>query len=276
MPFTPSHAIVALPFRRRAGVAGALAVGAMAPDLPLFVRFIPLPYGVTHEWRWLPLTVVFAFLLLMLWRCVLRPAASQLVPRAVGERLPADWDASAAQSLRELVGSLRGFVVSVFALAVGILSHITWDAFTHVGRAGTRVLPVVGEMWGVLPGYKWLQHGSSVVGLIVLAVWLVQWWRAQSPHARSVPVAPSWLWIVWLGSLAVLLVGAWVCGLVLYGPITAGFTYQHLAYRMLPPACAVWGGITVVLCVMLQVRRNWAARDTPEGKHEFARTPGSA
>ena len=38
MPFTPSHAVVALPFVRTPLVPAAIAVGAMAPDLPLFVR----------------------------------------------------------------------------------------------------------------------------------------------------------------------------------------------------------------------------------------------
>lgn len=38
MPFTPSHAIVALPFVRSPLAPAAVAVGAMAPDLPLFTR----------------------------------------------------------------------------------------------------------------------------------------------------------------------------------------------------------------------------------------------
>ena len=40
MPFTPSHAVVALPFLRTPLVPAAIAVGAMTPDLPLFVRGI--------------------------------------------------------------------------------------------------------------------------------------------------------------------------------------------------------------------------------------------
>ena len=41
---------------------------------------------------------------------------------------------------------------------------------------------------------------------------------------------------------------AWVIGLAVYGPLDAEFTIQHLAYRVLPQACAVWGLVTVVLC----------------------------
>ncbi|WP_262927685.1 DUF4184 family protein [Microbacterium sp. NIBRBAC000506063] len=48
MPFTPSHAVVALPFVRTPLLPAAIAVGAMAPDLPLFLRGTPLTYQVTH------------------------------------------------------------------------------------------------------------------------------------------------------------------------------------------------------------------------------------
>ena len=57
MPFTPSHAVVALPFLRTPLVPAAIAVGAMAPDLPLFLRGMPLHYGLTHSLAWLPLTI---------------------------------------------------------------------------------------------------------------------------------------------------------------------------------------------------------------------------
>ena len=58
MPFTPSHAVVALPFVRTPLVPAAIAIGAMTPDLPLFVRALPLDYGVTHSLGWLPATIL--------------------------------------------------------------------------------------------------------------------------------------------------------------------------------------------------------------------------
>ena len=48
------------------------------------------------------------------------------------------------------------------------LSHIVWDLFTHEGRVGRPALPVLDEQWGPLTGYKWLQYGSSVLGLVIL------------------------------------------------------------------------------------------------------------
>jgi hypothetical protein len=48
---------------------------------------------------------------------------------------------------------------------------------------------------------------------------------------------------------------AWLVGLTAFGPLDGEFTVAHLAYRVLPPACAVWGALTVALCIVVQVLR---------------------
>ena len=149
MPFTPSHAVVALPFVRTPLVPAAIAIGAMAPDLPLFVRGLPLHYGLTHDFAWLPVTVVLALVLLLVWRCVLRPAARELSPRMAGRAAAAGVGCGrrrrAARDVRDRAvrepaarGAWRGrgMLLLVVSLAIGIVSHIVWDLFTHEGRWG--------------------------------------------------------------------------------------------------------------------------------------------
>ncbi|GAA3622651.1 hypothetical protein GCM10022200_01020 [Microbacterium awajiense] len=266
MPFTPSHAVVALPFVRTPLVPAAIAVGAMTPDLPLFVRGIPLHYGLTHSLIWLPATIALALVLLLVWRCVLRPAARELSPRRLAERLPALWDRGAGDAARETFArrstdaapprpSVAATLLLLASLVIGLLTHIVWDLFTHEGRWGTLIVPALAEPWGPFPGYRWLQHGSSAVGLAILAVWATVWLATR--HPVDVPrLFPGWVrWTVWL-SLPALLVGAAVWGLVAFGPFTADFTPAHLAYRMLPPACAAWGALVVVVCAVVQIVRS--------------------
>ena len=264
MPFTPSHAVVALPFLRTPLVPAALAVGAMSPDLPLFVR-VGLPsYGITHDPAAIGLTVSLALGLLLVWRCVLRPAARELAPSWVACRLPQGWDGTAGDALRETFGVERGRVrvrsvgLLMLSLGLGILSHIAWDAFTHEGRAGVAVIPALAAQWGPLLGVKWLQHGSSLIGLVILAGWAVRRLiRAEtSPIAR---VLPTWVRVAWLTALPLALVVAWGSGLAMYGPLDAGFTIAHLAYRVLPPACAVWAAMTLALAIAAQWLRSRAA-----------------
>lgn len=262
MPFTPSHAVVALPFVRTPLLPAAIAVGAMTPDLPLFVRGTPLSYDLTHTLAWLPLTAVVALVLLLVWRCLLRPAMRELAPGWLARRLPREWDADARAGARETFArrgsrtpSRAGVVLLVVSLLLGVLSHILWDLFTHEGRWGVEVFPGLDEQWGPLLGLKWLQHGSSVVGLAILGVWALGRLRRADADAGLVRVLPGGARVVWWASLPLALLLAWAIGYVESGPFTTEATVAHLAYRVLPPACAIWGVGTLALCALVPVLR---------------------
>lgn len=271
MPFTPSHALVALPFIRTPLVPGAIAIGAMTPDLPLFLRGVGLNYSFTHTLGNIVWTALLAFVLFLVWRVVLRPAVPELVPAAVAGRLPVDWNAGGVDAARTAigVGERRTFPLLLAAsLILGVVSHILWDLFTHEGRGGVELLPVLDRMWGPLPGYKWLQHGSSVLGLAIIAVWAVFWLRRRAPRVDAQQHVPRAVRIVWWASLPVVLIAAWIFGLLSFGPLTPDFTVQHLAYRVLPTACAIWGVLTLGLCVVLAFRRRDHQRGSslPQGR----------
>lgn len=253
MPFTPSHAIVALPFIRTPLVPAAIAIGAMTPDLPLFVQRLGLPYGFTHSVPNVVWTTLIALVLFLVWRVVLRPGLVELAPNAVAWRLPEQWRRTGRAVVLDAVGSRGRFgypLLLVLSLMIGVLSHIAWDLFTHEGRWGVEVLPVLGEQWGPLPGYKWLQYGSGVVGMVILAIFAMLWIRRRpaQPHARLVP---NWLRWVWLLTLPAMLLAAWLLGLAALGPLSDEFTVQHLAYRTLPAASGLWGAMTMLLCVVI-------------------------
>ncbi len=249
MPFTPSHAVVALPFARTVpGLAAAVAAGAMTPDLPLFVRGTPLSYQITHSWSWIWLTAIVAAVLLLLWWLLIRPAVRELSPRPLAERLPGEWD----DGLRIERPAVR-IPILALGLLLGVATHILWDSFTHEGRAGVTALDL-DAMWGPLPAYKWLQYGSSAVGLAILAIAGAVWMRRRSPAPVS-RVLPDAARIAWWLSLPAILVIAWGFGWMTLGPFTAEFTPQHLAYRVLPPAVAVWVVPSLILCLVVQVRR---------------------
>ena len=259
MPFTPSHALVALPFIRTPLVPAAIAIGAMTPDLPLFLRGVGLDYSFTHTFANVLWTAVVAFVLFLVWRVVLRPAVGELSPLWLARRLPAEWSQSGVEAAGAAVGigTRRPWypVLLAVSLILGVLSHIVWDLFTHEGRWGVEVMPALEAMWGPLSGYKWLQHGSSAIGLIVIGIWAVLRLRRADPRDGLTRSVPAGVRIAWWLSLPAVLITAWVVGYLAYGPFIAGFTYQHLAYRMLPPACALWGALTLVLCLAVPLFR---------------------
>ncbi|TGO06429.1 DUF4184 family protein [Serinibacter arcticus] len=167
MPFTVSHAVVALPLRRTALPASAVAVGAMTPDLRLFVPFAPL-YSTTHSLAWLPVTTLLAGALWLAWRVVVLPAASDLSPSWCAARYAGSSATGATAS------PARRRLLATAALALGVLTHVVWDAFTHHGRWGVALAPVLDDRVRGVPLYAWFQDLSGVLGLLVLAVWF---WR---------------------------------------------------------------------------------------------------
>ncbi len=70
---------------------------------------------------------------------------------------------------------------------LGALTHVVWDAFTHLDRWGTRVFPVLGREVAGSPLYWYLQYGGSAVAAVVIAVFLARALR-RTPRAEPLGV----------------------------------------------------------------------------------------
>jgi hypothetical protein len=190
MPFTPTHALAAVPLARlRALTSSALAIGTMTPDLPMFLKATP-SYATTHSWGWGPISCLpYGLLLFALFRCCRGPAIA-FAPRGCRERL-------APYAAPALDMSMRGWASVVLSIALGVLTHIVWDGFTHAHRFGSALWPALNATWlsfagQELPGYKLLQYGSSAVGLPLLVGVMARWYRKQpAGSARSAMPAAS-------------------------------------------------------------------------------------
>lgn len=242
MPFTPSHAIVALPFARTPLPAGAVAVGAMAPDLPLFFPWAT-SYELTHGfpsllWLSLPLALV----LYAIWRLVIRPAVSALLlPEWLRARMPWSWDRTPRPDR-----PVRSAILVVVAALIGVVSHVFWDLFTHPRRLGSEWIPALGDEWGGVVGTTWLQHGSSAIGLAVLAVWAVVVARRAGVVHRSdrhgIAIVRVVAWI----AAGVALVGSFAVQIALDGIPTS---YQTLRDTAFPAGTTAGAAILVVALV---------------------------
>ncbi len=169
MPFTVSHVAAVVPLRERPGRAGlplaALAAGSMSPDLPYFMPWlVALGAGgtLTHSPAGIAtVDLVFGLVMWLVWY-LLAPALRDLMPGFVRARWPAGMPRRA------------GVPVLCAAVLVGAITHVVWDAFTHVGRFGHTHIPALAATYpsplGPLPGYRYLQYASGVLGLVVLGV----------------------------------------------------------------------------------------------------------
>lgn len=207
MPFTVSHAAAVLPFVRTPLPAAALVIGSMAPDLPFFVP-VGLPRSWTHSIAGaVSVDMLIAALALALWWGVLRAPAIDMMPRPVRERVaPHGWRPTPT-----------GFAWLIAAMFTGILTHLAWDSFTHAHYV-SDLFPVLQNPIDLavitVPLYTVLHAVSSLVGGVILVIWVLVWVKRTAPRDDARTVMPAririFLWVA-LAALSVgILLAFWV------------------------------------------------------------------
>jgi hypothetical protein len=157
----------------------------MAPDFEYFFR---LTYQ-GRSWHTMPglleLTLPSAFLALLIFHTLVKWPVISLLPRSWQARL-----VGPAHQFRWL--PLTRLFWIVISLAIGIASHVVWDGCTHLEGWGVQAWPALRASVFHLGGstitvYKLLQHGSTLVGLIVLAVCTGRWYRRATENEVELP-----------------------------------------------------------------------------------------
>ena len=191
MPLTLAHPAAVLPLRRLGLPLTALVTGSMVPDLPLFVSW-PDGRRLTHSVGGaLTLDLAVGVVVLVAWFGLVRDALVDLAPRAVRSRLAPH----VRLSRRELLLAPPG-------IALGALTHLAWDSFTHLEGRGAAAIGWLQDVHGGQPGYWWAQWFSAVVGLAAVGLACLGYLRRLpvrgdrppppcSPHVLTVAVAAA-------------------------------------------------------------------------------------
>ncbi|NLF05410.1 MAG: DUF4184 family protein [Actinomycetales bacterium] len=165
MPLTFAHPAAVLPLMRGPLVPLALVAGALAPDVPYFLRALRIPVSAQSWWEpFVNATTTHS------WLGALTAAAPLAVVLylafAFCER-PARWALPATGPVARRARGPLWLVWVVVSLVLGLLTHVAWDMLTESNRLH--------------------QHLSTAVGLVVLVV--VGWrqrgrWLTSSDPAR--------------------------------------------------------------------------------------------
>lgn len=174
MPLTIAHPAAVLLLPRTRLPLSALVVGSMAPDLEYLLRLAPTS-TISHTPAGLAFFCVPAGLaVLWLFHRVWLPPL-----------LVSDADGSGDTVARRpfAFGPPARLAIICAAILLGAITHVAWDSFTHRYGWMVRHWPLLAEPVGALPGglslpvFKVLQHGSTLLGLAVIAAVL---FRARS------------------------------------------------------------------------------------------------
>jgi hypothetical protein len=187
MPWTIAHAAAVLPLRRWSGAADArmsfagLCIGSFAPDFGYYLPFVDRA-GIAHTPIGIALVCVPAGLVLWVLLRWLHAPVAELLPQPHRSAL------LALPRVDSLVAP-RAWAVAALSIALGALTHIVWDSFTHAHRGLAEhsawlhapLLTVFGREW---PAYAVLQHLSTLLGTVCLIV-------AYRGHLRRHPHTPA-------------------------------------------------------------------------------------
>jgi hypothetical protein len=177
VPLTPAHTAAAWPLSRILPrlPLDALVLGAMLPDFEYLLHLAPRGQFAHSPLGLLLFCLPVGLLTWAIYRHVVRPAALTLLPPGLRSGL---------------VAPPSGLFLVIAAVLLGAASHILWDSFTHGHGWAVRHIPALStsvQLFGLgnLRIYKILQHGSTIVGLAAVAVWVGGWIRGQPSSARS-------------------------------------------------------------------------------------------
>lgn len=225
VPFTLAHAAAALPFRRRRLVPSALVIGTFAPDFEYLLRLTPRDrFGHTLIGSFV-LTLPLALLVLWIFHAFVKVPAAMLLPEAIQRRLQDHL------GIFRFGGAAR-FLRIIASILLGVATHLLWDSFTHSTTWPYRhwsilrkpfTLPILGQV----ALYKILQHGSTVVGIGILSVWLLHWYRTTPPstHLReSLPAGRKAAVIAVVTTVAVV-------GSITRAVVGIGTPIEHFAFN---------------------------------------------
>jgi Domain of unknown function (DUF4184) len=221
MPFTVAHAAVVIPGARwleRRGLLAAAIIGSMAPD---FGYFLPLRL---ERWQTHSFPALLSFCLpvgLFTWLLF-----ELLIKPAMIEILPDRWYRPVVQKHDQpLPETARAWLWVVAALLAGAVTHLVWDGFTHESGRGVRLMPELdapvhfaGREWYL---YRLLQHGSSVVGfvlvLMAVAYWMVRTPAPDAPLSRRLSHRERVVWMCVYLLLPMLAATAVITRVIVYG-----------------------------------------------------------
>ncbi|WP_037669570.1 DUF4184 family protein [Streptomyces griseus] len=193
MPFTLSHAAAVLPGVRTDGtgrgrlVPAALVAGSFAPDMTYYAASVltgAMEFGdVTHSFPGVfTVDVLITWTLVGLWLLVREPLVA-LLPRARQGRVATLLRCGAPHARVRPSLVLWWYVSAV----LGALTHVVWDAFTHLDRWGMRLFPVLGREVAGSPLYWYLQYGGSAVAAVAIGMFLLRALR-RAPAGEPVGV----------------------------------------------------------------------------------------
>jgi hypothetical protein len=220
MPFTISHAAIVLPFSRllaRRRLLSAVVIGAMVPDFGLFFPWRVYRFETHTAPGLLSFCLPVGLITYWVFQYLVKTPLMEVLPDGAAAR----WRRYSSPAE---ISSVRQWLLAAAGVLAGAVTHLVWDAFTHEGARGVRMIPwledpVVEIGNHHMGGVHLLQNGSSLVGLAIVLGFVWYGFRggakpplgaSQPPAARALRPAERRAWVLAYVLAGIALSAAWL------------------------------------------------------------------
>ncbi|MDB6083485.1 MAG: hypothetical protein JWN43_1366 [Gammaproteobacteria bacterium] len=212
MPFTISHVAAVLPFSRplaRWRLLSATIVGSMVPDFGFLMPWRPARIETHSAMSLLTFCLPVGLATFWMFQLLIKTAIMEILPDAAYAR----WHRFAAPAN---IGSITQWVLAACGVLAGAVTHLVWDAFTHEGARGVRMIPVLDDTIVYIGGHhligaRLLQDASSLAGLVIVLAVVVYGLRpghaGKERCTRMLPAGERYIWISAYAAMTLLLAG---------------------------------------------------------------------
>jgi hypothetical protein len=268
MPFTISHVAAVVPFSRplaRWRLLSATIIGSMVPDFGFLMPWRPARVETHSAVALLTFCLPVGLATFWIFQRMIKTAVMEVLPDHTFSR----WRPLAAPAD---LWSLKQWVLAALGILAGAITHLVWDAFTHEGARGVRMIPalddpVVDFAGHRLMGARLLQDGSSLIGLVVVLAVIIYGLRRdfgpEGAPARALRARERHVWI-----LSYVVTGTLLASLffVIRGPSyvfahSVAFIIGNFAIAALRGFAAALILVSVGLSVRLRANPFWSARN---------------
>ncbi len=192
MPLTFAHPAAVLPFSRKSNYINfsAMVLGSMTPDFEYFLSGQPSGEIGHTCFGFLYFNLPLVTIIYLFYHFFIHQTLVNHLPSFLQDSYTKKSDAS----------QLLKIIVFCYSALFGMLTHVIWDSFTHMNGVMVMKFPIFNYTFSVyglnIPLYKFLQHGSTLFGIMMIIGYL--YFRAYSQNKqKNLEVYPKQKFIFW-------------------------------------------------------------------------------
>ncbi|WP_352419195.1 DUF4184 family protein [Proteiniborus sp.] len=176
MAFTLAHPAAVINFTKKTRSFinnAAMILGTMAPDYEYFIYFKPIGV-IGHSIKgFLLINLPLVILLYLIFYKVIKNDLISNLPRGINQHLYVLYNDEIKLT------SLKEFIIFSYSSFIGMVTHVVWDSFTHKSGYVVNRIDVLSNNIFNIPIYKYLQHGSTMLGFMIIVVYIFKSEKAE-------------------------------------------------------------------------------------------------